>query len=863
MVSYDDENTLYTPTSTPGLTWTRRGHSLDTDYGSMDGDSTLDTYYAIKPTVGPLQINIQSSADELSDYYCSAMAFAISDVNITSPFDGSAQTTVAKSTMVQDTITTHYSNELIIGALSIDSLNPIITPGADFAEIMPVQSSYGASGEPDAQPRSVWTEWDIMNVPRANLSVNCTFTSAKNWAIVVDAVRLVVVPPVTPVSLSPTSGPIGQPITVTGQGFANNSRLTAQFDGIPVPFSFTTDASGNIPPNAILTVPSGVTAGPKNVTIFDSKFNIASATFTVTTSTITINPQIGQVGTPISVSGANFITNSNITFKFNGNPVTSNPSTVTADGVGSFLATFNVASGPAGINQVSASDGANSPYANFTIIPSVTLSPTSGQTGSLVNVTGYGFAASQPVSVTFAGSTVVTIPDNVNTDALGSFTASITVPGGQTAGGKIVNASDANSNSAIATFAITPSMSLSPTSGDVGSTVMVSGSGFAANSVLTVKFAGSTVSISGTTSTDSTGSFTGATFTVPNWASTWAQGNVQTINVTDAATHTIGTTFTVNTVSQLITVTLSNSAPSASVKVNGGNPTPNTFAADGSSHSVVIFAGSSFNLSFTNTGNTRNGFIVSNAFSATSPQYIASTNSLSLTAFAQVQNTFRATFNSGNPLSGDSIVLTGTYLGTSSSTIAALNSGSSWQLLTWSDYNMAVAFPVSTVNSGLSERWALSSPYSTALLTTGGNTYAQTYYHQYLQTLSYIANGGSPSAPTATGLAFGVAYAPSLTTSAAPYWFDASGSVAFSTSAGVAGERWAPSPTSIVATSAHTQVMSMYHQYQVAASYSTSDATSPSAAISSYWHCFRFCFYADLNYFSSADLVGCNFRLEC
>ena len=106
----------------------------------------MKTFYAIDPSIGPITINIQSTADELSDYYCSALAFAISDVNTTSPFDGSAQTSIGKSTMPQDTINTHYSNELIIGALGIDDLNPAITPGAGFGQIMPVQSSYGASG---------------------------------------------------------------------------------------------------------------------------------------------------------------------------------------------------------------------------------------------------------------------------------------------------------------------------------------------------------------------------------------------------------------------------------------------------------------------------------------------------------------------------------------------------------------------------------------------------------------------------------------------------------------------------------------------------------------------------------------------
>ncbi|MFI4919949.1 MAG: hypothetical protein ACHP65_10385, partial [Legionellales bacterium] len=165
VVSFDDGNTMHLPTSTPSLTWTMRSQSLPTNsYLSqnhvwMQGDSILTTFYAIDPSVGPITINVQSTADELSDYYCSALAFAISNVNTTAPFDGSAQTTIGESTMPQDTISTHYSNELIIGALGIDNLNPTITPGAGFAQIMPVQSSYGASGQDNAMPRSVWTEW--------------------------------------------------------------------------------------------------------------------------------------------------------------------------------------------------------------------------------------------------------------------------------------------------------------------------------------------------------------------------------------------------------------------------------------------------------------------------------------------------------------------------------------------------------------------------------------------------------------------------------------------------------------------------------------------------------------------------------
>jgi len=833
VVSYDDGNTLYTPTSTPSLTWTLRGTSSSTDHYSM-GDSILKTFYAIKPSSGPLTINIQSSADELNDYYCSALTFAISGVNTTSPFDGLAQTAIGQSTMPQDTITTHYSNDFVIGALGIDDLNPAITQGAGFAQIMPVQSSYGASGEPNSMPRSVWSEWSIIQAPRTNLPVNCTFTDSNAWAIIVDAVRLVIIPPVAPVSLFPTSGPIGQPVTVSGQGFAANSRLLATFGGSQIPFSFTTDGSGNIPPGATFTVPLGSTAGNKTVTIIDSSFNYANTTFQVTTPNITVSPTSGPVGTNVTVTGSNFIDNSNITINFDGNPIATNPSIVTANATGWFSATFNFnVNDTAGVKQVLASDGVNSAYANFNVTSSIALSPINGPIGSSVNMTGSGFAASQPVIVTFAGSTVATTPVSFSTNGFGFFNASFTIPTGQTAGGKTVNATDASSNAANATFTVTPSISLSPTSGNVGSTVTVSGSGFAANSALTAKFAGSTVIISGTTSTNSSGSFTGANFTVPTWAPTWATGSVQMVIITDATSNSSSNTYTVNTVSQSITVTMSNSAPSTTVIVNGGNPNPNTFAADGSSHTITIFAGASFTLSFSNSGNTRDGFIVSSAFSATSSSYTASFNSISVTAYEQVQNTFSVTNSGGNPPSGDTLVLTGTFLA-SPANILSLNVGglSSASNTAWSDYNTAVTFPASTTKSSASERWSINGAISTAPLMAGGNTFSQTYYHQYQQTLSYTVVGvGSPTAPTATGTAFGVAYAPSLTNTATPYWFDASGSIPFSTSTVGAGEQWAPIPASISATSAHTQIVSMYHQYLVTFAQSGLDSSTASGTV--------------------------------
>ncbi len=827
VVSYDDENYLTPLNSNPVLTWINRINSSDTDSEwGMNGDSTLGTYYAIKPSPGPITIYIKSTTDEISDYYCSALAFAISDVNTTSPFDkGAPQTDIGKSAMPQDKITTYNSNEFIIGALCIDSLNPDITPGTDFAEIMPVQSSYGATGEPDALPRSVWSEWAIMQNPRTNLSVNCTFTSTKNWAIIVDAVKLVVVTPSTPVSLSPSSGPVGQPVTVSGQGLAANSPLLAVFDGSQVPFSATTDSNGTIPPNAIFTVPMGVTPSNKTVTIIDKNFNYVNTTFLVTTPNITISPTNGQVGTTVTVTGSNFIDNSTININFAGNPTATNPSPIVADSTGSFSATFIFNfNDSAGINPVMASDGINSAFANFNVIPSITLNPTSGPIGSLVTVYGTGFAASQSLIITFAGATVVTNPITINTDGFGFFSAIFTIPTGQIAGAKNVVVTDANSNSATSQFAVTPSIALNPTSGNVGSTVTLSGSGFAANSAIALKFAGSTVTLGGTTSTNSSGAFTGATFTVPTWVSTWAIGSVQTVTISDAASNLGSNTYTVNTVTQSVTVAMSNSAPSATVTVNGGNPNPNTFGADGVSHSIIMFAGSPFNLSFSNSGNVRNGFIVASAFSASSISYTASVTPVTVAGFEQVQNTFSVTYNGGNAGSGDSLTLKGTYLGTAAYTIGTLNSVNGWSLSLWSDYNTAVTFPANTALSSSSQRWAINGAYSTAALTAGNNPYTQIYYNQYSFQLDYAVSGsGSPTAPTLTTTQFNSVYTPTLGNSLVTFWFDNAHSWSATNPLGGSGssERWASRQTvsgtiSVSSpTTAGTGLLTFtyYHQY--------------------------------------------------
>ena len=147
------------------------------------------------------------------------------------------------------------------------------------------------------------------------------------------------------------------------------------------------------------------------------------------------------------------------------------------------------------------------------------------------------------------------------------------------------------------------------------------------------------------------------------------------------------------------------------------------------------------------------------------------------------------------------------------------DAGSSWSVS-----------PNPLTGSSSTERWQTNQALSGTI--SSYQTLAFTYYNQYKHTLSYtVVDGGSPSAPTATGTSLGVAYVPSLTKTATGYWFDASGSITFSTSTSGSTEQWVPSPSSVSATSSNTQVVSMYNQYQVTFDASSNVKSDSSATI--------------------------------
>ncbi|MGI0084396.1 MAG: WD40/YVTN/BNR-like repeat-containing protein, partial [Nitrososphaerales archaeon] len=119
-----------------------------------------------------------------------------------------------------------------------------------------------------------------------------------------------------------------------------------------------------------------------------------------------------------------------------------------------------------------------------------------------------------------------------------------------------------------------------------------------------------------------------------------------------------------------------------------------------------------------------------------------------------------------------------------------------------------------------SERWVTTSSSGTV---SSSFSFSPVYYHEFAQVLSYsVIDGGIlPSTPTASGTQLGTSYAPTLTTTATPYWFDSSGSITLtSIMSGQTNERWANPASTIPATSAGSNSLNFYHQYSISALYS-------------------------------------------
>lgn len=305
------------------------------------------------------------------------------------------------------------------------------------------------------------------------------------------------------ITLSPTSGPPGTEVTVTGTGFGNRSDIEyVEFDNDDVDIESGDDDTNRYGSFKFTFLVPAEDLGTYDLEVEDEDGNNDKAEFNIfAAAAASLNLTTGYVGTEVTVSGTAFKSNNTVTITLDNKEVAT--ATTTSDG--SFSASFNVPPCPGGTHVVRISDGTSSTTANFVLNSSAALSEIEGSVGNEVTVSGTGFKASSPISITFDNKQVAT----ANTGDSGSFNTSFTVPV-HVAGTYKVRISD-GTNTASANYKIGTSTSINQTTGHVGSNLTVNGIGFVAGRAVSViydetKIATATVSTDGTFS---------ATFKVP------------------------------------------------------------------------------------------------------------------------------------------------------------------------------------------------------------------------------------------------------------------------------------------------------------------------------------------------------------
>jgi len=236
-------------------------------------------------------------------------------------------------------------------------------------------------------------------------------------------VRVDPIPSPAITGFSPTSGPIGTSVAITGTSFTGVSEVN--FNGTNA--TFTGDSDTQI----TAMVPIGATSGPIAVTTPGGTAT-SSTPFTVTTvaaPTITsISPAIGGVGTTVTIKGTNFsgttavrFNGTNAAFKVKGSQITA---TVPA----------GATSGPI---TVTTPGGTATSALAFTVVmaPTITdFSPSSANAGTIVTITGTNFTGATAVKFNNSNAKFTVLPPNTITatvpNGAKSGPISVTGPGG-------------------------------------------------------------------------------------------------------------------------------------------------------------------------------------------------------------------------------------------------------------------------------------------------------------------------------------------------------------------------------------------------------------------------------------------------
>ena len=210
------------------------------------------------------------------------------------------------------------------------------------------------------------------------------------------------------------------------------------------------------------------------------------------------------------------------------------------DSDGDFTSTIIIPESTAGKHTITVTDKTGSKAeAGFTMKEEITATPTKGVAGDTVTVNGTGFGKKVNVTIKFDGDELATATTNND----GSFQVTFTLPM-EGAGTYFIEAEDEEKNVGKVALTAAAGIKLSQTSGNVGTEVTISGTGFRPNANITISYAPDFATVARITA-DANGGFS-ATFKVPK-----SNAGQHTITATDF-TNMVKAMFTMESTPPLV-----------------------------------------------------------------------------------------------------------------------------------------------------------------------------------------------------------------------------------------------------------------------------------------------------------------------
>ncbi|HEY98410.1 MAG TPA: hypothetical protein G4O16_09560 [Dehalococcoidia bacterium] len=292
------------------------------------------------------------------------------------------------------------------------------------------------------------------------------------------------------VLINPGSGATGTTVTIQGNNFDSyiGDYVTITFDTMQIPTSpLQIPATGSFATE--FTVPETASVGRHWITVFSTGGTVtmlARNFFIVDETLITLDVSEGPVGSEVNVSGQGFYSNRIVSLYYYHGINSVKIGDIVASSTGHFSYDFNVPNSNGGSHKIAVlNDKGNQAEAYFQVIPVILINLSAAGSGQLLAMTGTGFGYRGLVDISIGNHPITT----VRTNEFGDFEVVFTIPSIHP-GIYEIKAIDEYSFQAKVNFTVTATVGISHTSGPIGLTVTLTGSGFTPKTPVNIDYDG-------------------------------------------------------------------------------------------------------------------------------------------------------------------------------------------------------------------------------------------------------------------------------------------------------------------------------------------------------------------------------------